>query len=184
MKTNYVLAASAAGLLFLAGCGSPPKATKAPPLQEAPPPPPSKPGLGLSQAELLKGLEPITLERVGNQSAYLGYTPDKQEGSNKFTSLVAYGTPEVVDHALMSAALPYDEYPDPAKYPEFMVRNQKLLDTFLNNIFQGKVPREISEQLEYVKEHPERKRAIPIPYCMVTVEYDDTKHIVIEIQRR
>jgi hypothetical protein len=182
MKPNYSLAVTAICLLLLSGCGAPPPAVKVT-KPATPPPAPSKPGLGLSQAELLKGMEPITLERVeqGGPPAYLGYTPDREESGNKFASLIAYGQPEAVTRAFFSAAMPVDEYPDPAKYPDFMVRNQKLLDNFLNNIFQGKVPADVHSQIEFAEKNPNKKRVVNLTNSAIYIEYDDTKRLTIDM---
>ncbi|MFH0939958.1 MAG: hypothetical protein V1899_11870 [Planctomycetota bacterium] len=180
MKTTRLfLISSVIAALMLTGCGAPTKKVEEPKKME---PVPIKTGLG-SHAELLNGLsDQINLDRVEGKDTYMGYTPDRTTGGNQFVSLVIYGPPEAAYHAFFSVALPYDENPDPAKYPEFMRRNQKLLDTFLHNIFKGNIPEEFKKELETAKKNPDKKRTLVIGGRNVKINYDLTKRIEIDVR--
>ncbi len=147
-------------------------------------PNPVRKGLGLSQAELLKGIsDQITLEQADMKTAegnvYMGNTPD---GGDKFTKLVVYGTPAVVTHAYFTAALPYADFAD-AKYPDFMLRNIKLQETFVANLFGATPPAEIKDALEWARANPDKDKTVTAAGKTAKFQYSQaTKKITIDVK--
>jgi hypothetical protein len=175
MKKAACLAFSV--LICLAGCGSPepekPKVeTKA--KEEAPPKPEAPKGLGISQAKLMEGVNGSPLEQLEGKGAdgtnvYKGGIADEP---GKSVNLIVYGSPQVVTYVYFTAAIPYADFPDAEKYPDFMKRNIKVQDTLLTNIF-GSVPPDVKAAADWAKDNAKKEKVVSVNGKAVKVKYDD-----------
>ncbi len=176
MKTTRLLLISGAiPALILIGCGGGalPKKVEEPKKVETIPTKAS----GSSHAELLKGLsDQINLERVEGKDMYMGYTSDRTTGGKQFVSLIIYGPPEAAYRAFLSVAL------SDAGNSEFLQRNQKLLDAFLQNIFQGNVPEILKKELDTAQKTPDKERKFSVGDRNVKIKCDLTQRMTIDVQ--
>lgn len=187
MHYRVVLFSGMVCVAALTGCGK--KETKAPEPAKTTEKPvePAKPkGLGVTQAELMKGVGEINLEQADMKTAegnvYMGKTSDAGEPGGKFASLVVYGTPDNVTHVYYAAALPYADFPDAAAYPDYMKRNLKLQDTLLANLFGGKIPDDIKAGLDWAKSNPDKDKMVSVEKKNVKLTYGSDKKIAIDVK--
>ena len=176
MKTAKLVLASGLFLaLVLTGCGGPAKKAEEPKKAE---PVQTKPGLGISQAELLKGIDEIKLGRVeqGGPPTFLGYTPDREQGGTTYTSIVVQGSPETVMYAKIVAGC------DSSKGADLVARNMRYVDAFLSNVFGGNVPDEIKKELAFVKENQDKKRQVVAGNRNITLFQELTKQLEIDVR--
>ena len=190
MKSNALFVFAACLLMaMLTGCGSPtetkPADAPAKPSVDAPAPAPAAPkGLGISQRQLILGTGSlVTLEEVSMKSAEGNmYKADVLDKDVKRGSVIVYGTPEVITHFYFTANLPYADFPDEAKYPEFMKNNVKLQDTLLSNLFGGKIPADVTDALKWARENSGKEKIASVDGKTVKVKYDVDKSISIDVK--
>jgi hypothetical protein len=191
MKLSALLLCSCA-LVVLAGCGSPapteikpadaPKPKAATP---SPAPAPAAPkGLGLGQRQLIVGTGSlVTLEELAMKSSEGSmYKADVSDEPGKKASVIVYGTPDTITHFYFTAGEPFADFPEEAKYPEFMKRNLKLQDTLLGNLFAGKIPADVSDALKWARENPGKEKVVSVDNKTVKVKYDVDKSISIDVK--
>lgn len=183
----------ASAFVLLAGCGSPEpekKPVETKPKEEAPPKPEAPKGLGLSQAKLLTGINGISFVQLetssgGMGNVYKGGTGDGQEGRpgspTEAVNMIVYGTPEVVTFVLFTAGLPYADFPDSSKYPDYLQRNIKIQDTVLANLFGGSVPADVKAGLDWAKDNAKKEKVVSADGKTVKIKYED-KAISINVK--
>ncbi len=192
MKPMKSLCALFAGVLLnlLAGCGSPEpeKPAATPPVTTAPHPAPAPvpeapKGLGISQSKLMIGTGSLALEQADMKttegSVYMGSTSDDPTKSSK---LIVYGSPDVIVHFYLVSNLPYADFPDAAKYPDYMQSNIKLQNTLLSNLFGGKIPEDVKAGLEWAKDNPGKDKVITVDKKTVKLTYGADKKMSIDVK--
>lgn len=183
--------AAIALLGLVTGCGSPPpEQPVAPPVTPepkptaAPAPVPEAPkGLGISQSKLMIGTGSLALDQAEMKTAegnvYMGTTSDD---ATKNAKLIVYGSPDLVTHVLLVSNLPYADFPDAAKYPEFMQNNIKLQNTLLSNLFGGTIPEDVKAGLEWAKANPDKDKIVTVDKKTVKLTYGANKKMSIEVK--
>jgi hypothetical protein len=162
---------------LLAGCGD----KKAKVDEKKAPPPPAAPeppkGLGVSQKELLKGIDGITLEQLEGKSPVGGnvYKGGTGDGAAKATNMIVYGTPEVVMGVYANFAMGDNADADFAK------RNAKFQEALLTNLF-GKVPPDVASGLEWAKANAEKPKTVEVNGKLVKITYGADKSLSIDVR--
>jgi hypothetical protein len=142
----------------------------------------------LTHEQLMQGIsQHITLERVAVQTVegncYMGHTSDRHADQKTFASVVAYGTPEQVTHCLAYAVVPYQDFPDPKSYPEYMKRNLQIVEAFLANVCGGKISDEVRGALEWAGKNPNEERVLYAGGWAIKLSYSPLeKGITIDVK--
>lgn len=182
-------------LAFLSGCGDAPSqkpatppATPAPATttsaEKAPAPVVEAPkGLGISQGKLMIGTGTLELEQADMATTegkvYMGSTnPD----ATKSAKLIVYGSPDVVRHVYLLSNIPYADFPDAAKYPDYMQANIKLQNTLLSNLFGGKIPDEVKAGLDWAKDNPDKDKVVTVDGKTVKLTYGADKKMCVDVK--
>ena len=182
---------SAAFLIpLLAGCGDASQkpaapTTPAPVVDKAPVPetPPEPKGLGISQGKLMIGTGTLQLDQAEMKTTegnvYMGSTSDD---ATKSAKLILYGSPEVVRHLYLVANIPYADFPDAAKYPDYMQANIKLQNTLLSNLFGGKIPDDVKTGLDWAKDNPGKDKVVTVDAKTVKLTYGADKKMSVDVK--
>jgi hypothetical protein len=170
IKACFVLSA----VVLLSGCGdsAPEKPVSKPKEPEKKDEAPAQPKL--SQANLLNGLSGVSLEQLE------GHTPDGNvykggisDDAGKSLNLIVYGSPDSVTHIYFNVGLPYADFPDAEKYPDFMKRNLQAQDTLLANFLGGSVPADVKAGADWAKDNPKKEKVVSVGGHTVKIKYED-----------
>ena len=176
--------------LLLAGCGdapkpaAPPVVAPAPTVDKAPAPVPEEPkGLGISQGKLMIGTGTLALDQADMKTTegnvYMGTTSDDAAKSAK---LIVYGTSDVVRHVYLVSNIPYADFPDAAKYPDYMQANIKLQNTLLSNLFGGKIPDDVKAGIDWAKDNPGKDKVVTVDSKTVKLTYGADKKMTVDVK--
>ena len=167
MKIKSMLVpAVAIALQTLLGCGSPSTETKpTEPAKTVDAAPEAPKGLGISQAQLTKGLTGLELEQLeGKSEGDNVYKGSATDAAGKL-SLIAYGTPKLVTHIYFTGT------------------SDKLQDALLANVFGGKVPADITTGLAWAKDNATKEKTVNVDGKIVKIKVDSDKSTSFDVKQ-
>ena len=184
---------AAIALSLLTGCGSPEKpaapvapttsSTNESPAIPPTPAPVATKGLGLAQSKLMIGTGSLQLDQADMKTTEGSvYMATNNDDAAKASKLIVYGSPDVITHFYLVSNLPYADYPDAAKYPDWMQANLKLQNTLLSNLFGGKIPDDVKAGLDWAKDNAGKDKVVTVDKKTVKLSYGADKKMSVDVK--